>query len=111
MLRFNLERLNHLEFLDATEPSTEQGPRDVLVTDMKHPMFRQLLAARAHHRLRAHVHRHARRIPECRRADEEFHPNFADALAVQQALDAMQRSAKTRQWTTIDVGAAAPVRS
>ena len=40
MLRFNLERLNHLEFLDATEPSTEQGPRDLLVTDLKHPIFR-----------------------------------------------------------------------
>ena len=39
MLRFNLERLNHLEFVDASEPSTEQGPRDLLVTDMKHPIF------------------------------------------------------------------------
>ena len=37
MLRFNLERLNHLEFVDATGPSTEQGPRDLLVTDLKHP--------------------------------------------------------------------------
>jgi predicted dehydrogenase len=39
MLRFNLERLNHLEFVDATQPSTEQGPRDLLVTDLKHPIF------------------------------------------------------------------------
>ena len=59
MLRFNLERLNHLEFLDASQPSTEQGPRDLLVTDMKHPDLRKLLAARAHHRVRAHVHRGA----------------------------------------------------
>ena len=39
MLRFNLERLNHLEFVDASDPSTEQGPRDLLVTDIKHPIF------------------------------------------------------------------------
>ena len=39
MLRFNLERLNHLEVVDATGPSTEQGPRDLLVTDLKHPVF------------------------------------------------------------------------
>ena len=63
MLRFDLERLNHLEFLDASNPSTEQGLRDILVTDLKQPDLRQLLAPRPHHRLRAHVHRHARRIP------------------------------------------------
>ena len=39
MLRFDLERLNHLQFLDATTPSVEQGARDLLVTDMKHPVF------------------------------------------------------------------------
>ena len=39
MLRFNLERLNHLEFVDATRPAAEQGLRDMLVTDMKHPIF------------------------------------------------------------------------
>ena len=39
MLRFDLERLNHLEFLDASNPSTEQGLRDILVTDLKSPIF------------------------------------------------------------------------
>src|SRR4029453_15355829 len=38
MLRFNLERLNHLDFVDATNPSSEQGPRDLMVTDWKHPI-------------------------------------------------------------------------
>jgi len=27
------------DFLDASEPATEQGLRDLLVTDMKHPIF------------------------------------------------------------------------
>src|SRR5207249_7274139 len=38
MLRFNLERLNHLEFADANDPPVEQGTRDMLVTDMAHPI-------------------------------------------------------------------------
>ena len=35
------------------------------------------------------------------RAASDFHPDFADALAVQQALDALQQSARTRQWVAI----------
>jgi hypothetical protein len=34
---FNLERMNELEFLDATLPSLEQGFRTVLVTEAEHP--------------------------------------------------------------------------
>ena len=102
MLRFNLERLNHLEFVDASEPSTEQGPRDLLVTDMKHPIFGNFWRPGPHHRLRAHLHRGAGRVPRLPVARaSDFHPNFADALAVQRVLDALQRSAKTRQWTDV----------
>ncbi len=36
-LRFDLERMNELEFLDATEPGVEQGFRRVLVTEADHP--------------------------------------------------------------------------
>ena len=79
MLRFNLERLNHLEFVDATQPSTEQGPRDLLVTDLKHPIFGELLAARA--TSSATSTRSSPRWPSsstaCRAACD-FHPNFAD---------------------------------
>ena len=100
MLRFNLERLNHLEFADASEPAAEQGTRDVLVTDMAHPIFGHFWKPGPHHRLRAHLHRRARgvpRLPLARRPT--FHPDFADGVEVQRVLDALQRSAKTRQWT------------
>jgi predicted dehydrogenase len=33
--------------------------------------------------------------------EKDFHPNFADALEVQEALDALQRSARTKQWTAV----------
>ena len=101
MLRFNLERLNHLEFLDATEPSTEQGLRDLLVTDMKHPVFPNFW--RPGHII-GYEHTFVAAFAEflqCLSKNEEFHPNFDDGVAVQQVLDAVQRSAKTGQWTTV----------
>ena len=101
MLRFNLERLNHLEFLDFSDPSTEQGPRDVLVTDLKHPIFGNFW--RPGHII-GYEHTFIAALAqflECLSKKEDFHPNFADGLAVQQVFDAVQRSAKTRQWTTV----------
>jgi predicted dehydrogenase len=34
--------------------------------------------------------------------DETFHPNFADALAVQRLLDAIESSAASRTWVQAD---------
>ena len=104
MLRFNLERLNHLEFLDASQPSTEQGPRDLLVTDMKHPIFGNFW--RPGHII-GYEHTFIASLGEfldCLARDAEFHPRFEDALVTQEALDALLQSAKTRQW--IDISAA-----
>jgi predicted dehydrogenase len=101
MLRFNLERLNHLEFLDFSDPSTEQGPRDVLVTDLKHPIFGNFW--RPGHII-GYEHTFIAALAqflECLSKKEDFHPNFADGLAVQQVFDAVQRSATTRQWTSV----------
>jgi predicted dehydrogenase len=101
MLRFDLERLNHLEFLDATQAPTEQGLRDLLVTDMKHPVFPNFW--RPGHII-GYEHTFIAAIAEflqCLSKNEDFHPNFHDGVAVQQVLDAVQRSAKTGQWTTV----------
>jgi len=101
MLRFNLERLNHLEFADAHDPAVDQGTKDILVTDMKHPVF-------PHFWRPAHIigyeHTFIAALAEflqCLSKGREFHPNFSDGVAVQQALDAVQRSAKTGQWTIV----------
>jgi predicted dehydrogenase len=101
MLRFNLERLNHLEFLDFNEPPVEQGLRDVLVTDMKHPIFGAFW--RPGHII-GYEHTFIAALAEfldCLARGADFHPNFTDALAVQEVFDAVQRSIKTRQWTTV----------
>ena len=34
-------------------------------------------------------------------AEAEFHPDFADGLAVQKTLAALQQSAQSGQWTTV----------
>lgn len=101
MLRFNLERLNHLEFVDATQPSTEQGPRDLLVTDLKHPIFGHFW--RPGHII-GYEHTFIAALAEFLVAaakGERFRPDFADGVEVQRALDALQRSAKTREWTAL----------
>jgi predicted dehydrogenase len=102
MLRFNLERLNHLEFLDAATASTEQGPRDLLVTDMKHPIFPNFW--RPGHII-GYEHTFIAALAEflgCLSRGQDFHPDFSDALLVQQALSAVQRSAAAGQWTAVD---------
>ena len=91
MLRFNLERLNHLEFVDATQPSTEQGPRDLLVTDLKHPVFPNFW--RPGHII-GYEHTFIAALAEfldCLSRGVDFHPNFADGYEVQRVLDALQR--------------------
>src|SRR5580698_6935164 len=106
MLRFNLEGLNRLEFLDASDASTEQGVRNLLVTDMKHPVFPNFW--RPGHII-GYEHTFIAALAEfveCLAGGKDFHPNFADALMVQEALDALQRSAKTKQWTEVAYSAA-----
>ena len=101
MLRFNLERLNHLEFVDATQPSTEQGPRDLLVTDLKHPIVGNFW--RPGHII-GYEHTFIAALAEFLLAvskNERFRPDFADGVEVQRVLDALQRSAKTREWTAV----------
>jgi len=101
MLRFNLERLNHLEFVDASQPSVEQGPRDLLVTDLKHPIFGNFW--RPGHII-GYEHTFIAALAEFLESlsrGVRFRPDFEDALEVQRVLDALQRSAKTRQWTTV----------
>ena len=100
MLRWNLEQLNHLEFVDAAQPSVEQGPRDLLVTDLKHPIFGNFW--RPGHII-GYEHTFIAALAEfvqCLSKGERFRPDFADGLEVQRVLDALQRSAASQQWVS-----------
>ena len=101
MLRFDLERLNHLEFVDATRPSTEQGPTDLLVTDLKHPVFPNFW--RPGHII-GYEHTFIAALAEfleCLSRGVDFHPNFADGYEVQRVLQRC-RDRRTREWQWCD---------
>jgi predicted dehydrogenase len=105
MLRFNLERLNHLEFADAADPAADQGTRDMLVTDMAHPIFGSCWKP-GH--IIGYEHTFIAALAEfldCLSRGVPFHQDFSDVLHVQRVLDALQRSAKTRQWTVVESAA------
>ena len=94
MLRFNLERLNHLEFLDASDPGVEQGVRDVLVTDPGHPIFPRFW--RPGHII-GYEHTFIAALADFLRSldsGEPFHPNFEDGLAVERVLAAVEASSR-----------------
>jgi predicted dehydrogenase len=100
-LRFNLERLNELEFLDLTQPSTEQGFRDLMITDGAHPYMAAWWPA-GHIIGWEHTFTHeVRDLMEAIAGKTEVHPDFLDGLRVQQVLDAVERAANSRRWERV----------
>ncbi len=98
MLRFNLEEFNHLEYTDAAQDPSLRGPRRLLISGPGHPYV-------AHYWKPGHVigyeHTFTSALADFLSAldkDEPVHPNFEDALRVQEVLEAVETSAKTRQW-------------
>ena len=76
MLRFNLEDLNRLEFLDASEPSVLQGCAQPARDRHEAPDFSELLATGTHHRLRTYVHRGAGGVYPLPRERPGFSPEL-----------------------------------
>lgn len=102
MLRFSLEDMNRLDFYDATETPNLQGSRSLMVTGPNHPYW-EIFWKPGHAVGYEHpfiatlgdfLHSMAR--------EETFHPNFEDSLAVQRVLDALERSALSRNWVRLD---------
>ena len=97
-LAFNLERMNELEYFDATEDRAGQGYRTIMVTEKVHPYagawwppghiigYEHTFVNALHDFL---VAMEADRLPE---------PNFYDGVKVQAVLDAVERSAKSGRW-------------
>jgi len=93
-LVFDLERLNELEFYDATAPGTEQGFRRILVTEADHPYLSAWWPT-GHIIGYEHSFTHEMRdFLAAVAAGEDPTPSFADALQVQLVLDAVERSAR-----------------
>ncbi|MEU7929748.1 Gfo/Idh/MocA family oxidoreductase [Micromonospora sp. NPDC049107] len=100
---FDLERLNELEFYDATRPTLEQGFSRILVTEGDHP-YMSAWWPPGHIIGYEHSFTHQMRdLIEAIATGTDPAPSFADALQVQLVLDAVTRSAETgSSWTDVE---------
>jgi predicted dehydrogenase len=94
-LVFDLERLNELEYYDATRESTEQGFNRILVTEPAHP-YLEAWWPPGHIIGYEHSFTHqARDFVTAIANGTPIAPSFSDALGVQLVLDAVERSAQS----------------
>ncbi|MFY1637053.1 Gfo/Idh/MocA family protein [Solwaraspora sp. WMMB335] len=99
---FDFERMNELEFYDATRPATERGFTRIIVTEPEHPYLSAWWPP-GHGIGYEHSFTHqARDFVAAIAAGDDPAPSFADALQVQQVLDAVERSAGLGEWTTVE---------
>jgi predicted dehydrogenase len=101
MVRFNLEDMNWLEFYDATEAPRFQASRKFMVTGPDHPYWENFWKP-GH--IIGYEHTFIATLGDFLASLERkqaFHPNFDDAVAVQRVLDAVERSATTRNWVSL----------
>ena len=98
-LAFDLERMNELEFYEEQGP--DSGFRTVLATDAAHPYIEAWWPP-GHILGYEHTFTHTAFDFVCGVArGEAVEPTFADGVANQQVLDAVERSARSRRWETV----------
>jgi predicted dehydrogenase len=99
---FDLERLNELEFYDASAPGPEQGFTRILVTEAGHPYLSAWWPP-GHIIGYEHSFTHQMRdLIEAVASGTDPVPSFDDALQVQLVLDAVERSAAAGSgWTAV----------
>ena len=102
MLGFTLDDMNQLDFFDATEPANLQGSRCIAVTALAHP-YGQNFWKPGH--VLGYEHPFIATLGDFLNSiarQEPFHANFEDALAVQRILHAVERSATSRGWVSVE---------
>jgi predicted dehydrogenase len=100
-LVFNLERLNELNYYSRNERETEQGFRNIVVTEKSHPFINAWWPP-GHIIGWEHTFVHEiRDLLEAISKKENVYPDFYDGLRCQQVLDATSKSAKSRMWEKI----------
>jgi len=99
-LTFDLENLNELQFLDATQPIREQGFRRILVNETEHP-YLEAWWPQGHIIGWEHTFTHQiRDFLTAIAAGEAPSPSFEEGLNVQRVLDAVEASAKNKSTIT-----------
>ncbi|MFC0532528.1 Gfo/Idh/MocA family protein [Phytohabitans kaempferiae] len=99
---FDFERMNELEFYDATAPGAEQGFTKILVTEADHP-YMSAWWPPGHIIGYEHTFTHEMRdFLEAVGTGADPTPSFVDALQVQLVMDAVTRSAeRDSAWTEV----------
>ncbi|MFS0795422.1 Gfo/Idh/MocA family protein [Microbacterium sp. 1P10AE] len=101
-LAFDLEDLNSLQFYDRTAPEGRQGFTQILVTEPVHPYVAAWWPAG--HML-GYEHGFSHQVVDLVDAiggGTDPHPSFAEGLAVQRVLDAVERSSSAdAAWTSV----------
>jgi predicted dehydrogenase len=101
-LAFDFESMNELHVYDGTVPATEAGFRRILVTEPEHPYTGAWWPAG--HGL-GYEHTFTHEVVDLVRdvaADRDPEPSFADGLAVQRILEAVEQSASSSSsWTPV----------
>ena len=98
-LVFDLERINELSYYDSAGP--DSGFRRILVTEPEHPYLSAWWPP-GHTIGWEHSFTHqARDLLDAIATGCDPEPSFADALEVQDVLDAVERSARSGTWTPV----------
>ncbi len=101
-IAFDFERMNELEFYDATRPSTEQGFSRIQVTEPQHPYLSAWWPP-GHPIGYEHTFTHeVRDFIEAIATGVDPTPSFVDAFQVQLVLDAVSRSAESAEWVRVE---------
>jgi predicted dehydrogenase len=100
---FDLERLNELQYYDATRPGPEQGFTRILVTEAEHP-YMSAWWPPGHVIGYEHSFTHeVRDFLAAIATGQDPEPSFEDALQVQLVLDAVARSTESGSaWTQVE---------
>ncbi|MGH7938956.1 MAG: Gfo/Idh/MocA family protein [Bryobacteraceae bacterium] len=100
-LFFDLERLNRLQFYNASDPEGRRGFRDILVTEPSHPYGGHWWPP-GH--LLGYEHSFVHTVADFVEAvvgRKSVAPTFADGLANQRVLAAIAESARSRSWVRL----------
>lgn len=100
-LAFDMEDMNRLQFTDASEPPALQAPRNLLVNGPDHPYATNFWKP-GH--IIGYEHTFIATLGDFLQSlarGEPFHPNFDDALRIQQLMQAVGASADSGAWTTL----------
>jgi predicted dehydrogenase len=100
-IAFDLERLNELEVYFESDPPHLRGFRTIMVTEPGHPYVGKWWPP-GHIVGYEHTFVHTVfDLVEAIASGKMPSPNFADGVANQRVLHAMERSAKSRRWTSV----------